>query len=1344
MPAELKTAWEEWSKLRTEVPAPAVYSPHLWRRYHDTLLRYEQLLRAGDPTKKAASLRTSLTRLKGRIGAARRFGLVSASATNTLSLPAALGQSPAWPHEELSRQFEDLWNAPPDKRQEVFDKLKEWAGKQGNAPDAAAGRQLQVELSTLLLEKVTQNDSDYPDLERADNLMRLVERPDVPRPAEAHALFMLLRDLDKKARPPVADARLALTVRLGAEQASLGIGSKGGRAHPYSDAVFPWIKEQIEPADNERALGTDYLFGRGDDWKTARQHLESAQQAYGKAGERATTVREALDTRDRVLATLPYYAQWLAFQQPGASREELPAGQLLGQTEELAKDLVQLVGHIEAAKPGDRDLVALKGLTAKVEKDFSDIKQAFDQTCQRLAQHNEDQRHFLHEIEDVLAIPLVEDPPTRLTLLVESRRLSTKFNSEFNPAAEAGKAAPDEDARAKMAMERARRQGRMAAAVTGLAGHWLDEDDLTQLRHLVQDLALVRWRDDVQTAGERLAGRWQQMRKAISEGLQASSETPNLRQAAHKLQGPEYLCRLIPGGLVPAAPVEPFDAVEGSRRLRVHDLLLWQAQRTLNDHWFMGLENPTITYYIPAGKNYVLDAKTLAESGSDKDLNKSRQEAARAMDDKLVPAMLKAAGLPERHVTERDFRVAWKVTADPGMPRVVPVFRLEVEGPVRALNSKDLDRKALEDPLPADLEYRLEKREDNKSKVGNTDTQTAKATLRGVFRGQRLDPETVLYLHQTPEIIAYKLPPPPVAGIAVRMDPRFTYGAISIVLDCSGSMGKGYPNATSKKRRFDHAADALEEVLKKIPAGTYLSLYAFGYKTGPGNTEGTWEDTKIKEIRPPRQWNPAEVQALIDDVRAHQPMNGSPIVDGILTAKLKGFPKSNYKGAKVLLALTDGDDNAFTEPAYPRSKYLRGLHQTDDIPRFLELEFKNSGIEVNVVCFNKDNPVEVASAKKQFEVVETLEQPGQFVPQPKGGSDLAKTLENALRPRLRLFQGNRPAPGFPEEGVSASRHNENFDWRKVRPNLYDARVRGTYAQSVELKPGDVLGLNIGRVGGDIIWDRGIFANDLVNQGKPAPPERKGTWLAAVLQNGYVRTTGKLQQLLTLEDLKSTAGREGTLRQVAPRFVWMELKAKGDMQNRRFEWHNEFGYPAPAVRLEAPDWPNPDVAKEARPELRVWWAEDVTPDPFKFLPHSPGRFTDLEGKTIHFPGNDVTIERVTLDSNRTVTVWTPSGTKTAQKPCLVVEISHTPGQPVWAQADGLEAPGEEHRFYTNSGKYTAIFWGVSEPQARTFRLNVISLADFKKAAEPNRSAAFQLRDPRPGDSGPLPISLTPLE
>ena len=44
---ELKTAWDAYERLRGQSPTPAAYSPQLWSRYVASVLRFDELFRAG-------------------------------------------------------------------------------------------------------------------------------------------------------------------------------------------------------------------------------------------------------------------------------------------------------------------------------------------------------------------------------------------------------------------------------------------------------------------------------------------------------------------------------------------------------------------------------------------------------------------------------------------------------------------------------------------------------------------------------------------------------------------------------------------------------------------------------------------------------------------------------------------------------------------------------------------------------------------------------------------------------------------------------------------------------------------------------------------------------------------------------------------------------------------------------------------------------------------------------------------------------------------------------------------------------------------------------------------------
>ena len=86
-PQALQDAWNRCQELRSQPLSPATYTPHLWRTYQDALVRYEQLLRAGDRTGKAGSVKKRVDDLETRILDAQRLKQM-ASRGNTLPMPA--------------------------------------------------------------------------------------------------------------------------------------------------------------------------------------------------------------------------------------------------------------------------------------------------------------------------------------------------------------------------------------------------------------------------------------------------------------------------------------------------------------------------------------------------------------------------------------------------------------------------------------------------------------------------------------------------------------------------------------------------------------------------------------------------------------------------------------------------------------------------------------------------------------------------------------------------------------------------------------------------------------------------------------------------------------------------------------------------------------------------------------------------------------------------------------------------------------------------------------------------------------------------------------------------------
>ncbi len=87
--SRLETAWKQCDRLRRDVPSPAVYSPHVWRKYLDSLLRAEQIVRAG---RTADSHLGKFADLAGEIAKARNVSADRSSLGLTLTIPAAFSR----------------------------------------------------------------------------------------------------------------------------------------------------------------------------------------------------------------------------------------------------------------------------------------------------------------------------------------------------------------------------------------------------------------------------------------------------------------------------------------------------------------------------------------------------------------------------------------------------------------------------------------------------------------------------------------------------------------------------------------------------------------------------------------------------------------------------------------------------------------------------------------------------------------------------------------------------------------------------------------------------------------------------------------------------------------------------------------------------------------------------------------------------------------------------------------------------------------------------------------------------------------------------------------------------
>ncbi len=81
---KLLAAWREYQELRARVPLPSIHHPHQWRAYKQTLVRYDELIRAGS-IEQAAELALGLDQRAQELKRQDSVALSSAPCTLTMN-----------------------------------------------------------------------------------------------------------------------------------------------------------------------------------------------------------------------------------------------------------------------------------------------------------------------------------------------------------------------------------------------------------------------------------------------------------------------------------------------------------------------------------------------------------------------------------------------------------------------------------------------------------------------------------------------------------------------------------------------------------------------------------------------------------------------------------------------------------------------------------------------------------------------------------------------------------------------------------------------------------------------------------------------------------------------------------------------------------------------------------------------------------------------------------------------------------------------------------------------------------------------------------------------------------
>lgn len=1338
VPEGLEAAWRGWQALRSNSPHPAVYSPALWRRYQDLLLRYEQLLRAGDPTKKTGDIAGKLAAMRKKIESEARFEAADTTLSLALPMAEALGIALPLPEAELKRGTQKIWDASKEEQRPEFLKdLVDWAKKQDDVKSA----QLRVELYRTFLNFIGQSplvreaDLVAPQNDKGDPVSKtqaLLDLFDVklgpPRPAEVHYLTMLLKDVSRTPSPDLELLRQSLKVRQLAERAALAVPETGD-AHPYSEVILPWNRERIVNADALRRPGEDYLFGSSkDDWEKARRFIDQAQAGYRETQKESQNYRQALDARDRSFAELPYFALWVANQRVSSDKAH---GE---RVDDWSKQVVQLSQRAELlqtdlAREKGAASVALRNQAEQVVETLVNLRKSLESEIDSVNQDTHSHAFWFDREAVLSAPPLLADQPganavdIRLAMLKYNRVTSGRFfKSSDTPKTFGGKAKDDAETFAKR---------NLALSMATFKNFW------------PLDLARVE-NESVPVVGETMAALVKRWPGDINDTLTQSLKEGDLAAAQTLLRRGDFLARGLPGGFEDKA--DPMSVSQALRSLRMSDLLMTQARRTMADHWYSEVQDAQ-PYYETAAQGYLKVARQLVEvKGESRDSNKLRAAACVRLLDAVKTVGLDIEGKASDYWTsEKEFPVRWivKTPDDPYLfdpkiaddakipPPGVAVTWRELEGPgawkdgVPPGQRKPLELLTHQKRDFADV-YQL-------TKTG-ADDAALKATYTILLRGQRKTTQ-IQISQKDPDLVVHDFPKPTKSFIKVRMDPKFTYGAVSIALDISGSMiwknGFGIDTPEGRKTRLELALVSLKAALKLVPDNTYVSLFAFV-------TKDREKEPEIVEVLKPSPWSRDRLDVLIGDIERlagqawkEDPVRAygsTPMAYLLAECGRRGFPTAavNFRGPKVILALSDGDDTSsgiLLKAGWP--DLTRAVLGKDDqrnynrrVNDYLLDELGNKDVEIQFVCFldKEKYKDEARNAEAQFAGVQEFKTPGRFIIQPDPVL-LARELEKAIRPRLILEQGSAAPSGYHPEGEFASLPKDEYNWIQVPEGQYTVRVKGSPPRDLKVNHGDMIAIVLKRDPVDpkkIVYEREMFAEMIADT---VPPLAEGKamqdrYRVSVLQNQPAVKANLLTQLIAVEEA-SKASR--LIQQSVPRFTWIESKPKTQAPARMIRWYREFGYPAFTNRVLGYDWPAP-AAVVATPEVSVWLTD--SPDSEAFARPLERLLKKSKSDTVRLDADQfAVIENVTIEEKDVVPDGLGKvGSRLVPKQCVVVRVEHAKGRPVMIQFHG-QHKGEEHHFFHSANKYTALFWDLTNPNQESLSFNVIFLDAMKRETTP---------------------------
>lgn len=1335
-PPGLEQAWEEYRELASAYPPPTAYTPHLWRQYQAWVFRFEQAIIAGDSDGEK-NAQSKVTDVKRQIVAARRLVI----GPQTLAIQSGLGGlgMPRTVPDFFQSEIKKLIALPAVEWPTAWAKVQNVPGLD---PDAS-----RLLWCRALIEWVS--DDPVTRLPLMPSLVPLMSDYMSVRPAEINFLLMLARHLPPKDKAEMIGPLLkrVLRLRLDAENAAEFTGTG---AYPFPEWLGMTANSYLRAGDLARRNAEDLCFAdTAQYWQDANRYLKTAEDHYTARTDSTKLIHEMIGPWHRGVAGMPGLTEWLARGSSNTALERLSRELQFQARRSIWTNLHDIAAAMPAlttnANPNDLSsarkastyasggMDSLNDLLAGQMAELLATKPEFDaRQTPRAAVVSWWQSASLvltAPIPDIVtpakqaelvrvyhwdSVELIDSkiwPAKRAELVREFRRVSRQLIVTGRTRPEALPVVTPETTR-EQAFSAARRRGLLLLDRLRVVSDPFQQPQPApgfpqQLASSNEKAETPEYRfdhfafqaDARQSLAEASSSCGERLRRAIG----SAGKTDDLVVT-------ERWLRIVPA----YAPVSdsPLDRL---RRDRVKILLAEQARRTYLDHWYG--ESGT-RYYQNAIQHLAADAQKV-DANSSPDLFKPFLGVEPLFPaDPRTPVRVVITDEPKPELSVNFRRQPPKDVEGFPMFWVTPPLKSESRLPITLDSNVDVPNLVRPISRPTTPLPRFPEKEQ------------APLQIVGFFRGRILEKPVPVDIYRVPDQISATAPALNTTAIAVRADPRirkkygFGVGAVSIVLDCSGSMGPTDRKDPSNKGLYSEALRALDELLRDLPPGTKLNVWVFGQRMPEAKTP---EDT-IREVLPPTIL-PYDASEIIKQIHADvdhlEPWNMSPIVRAALLArdriKDEPFP------FKAVVLLSDGVDTHYDAD----QKNL----QKRSVKDALRAEFPPSRVSLAILALPV--PAEETGFQDDFKVINDFKPSGKFVPTefdrpghvkdlPERVRELTAWLRNGLNPRVRYSL--EPLDGQPKGGdLSASTEtSDNWYSGRLEPGTYRFSIRGAAADiapAIDLKKGDRLLLDLTEYNKEAFLRRHWYADTVAGEKTGNPSD---DWRLALLQNRS--EAGGLRLFATIED-RPKAVEPISVSRIGD--VWFDLKPvipkPGPLSVR---WQIARGYPAPCWSLDVPAWPAfPGGMGGASPKLEAWWSPG---GPFP----ASGMWTIPKGKPISsLKGESKTFG----DSPLTITSIGPEFHAVDGKPepqsCLVVRLTYPHEKPAWVRPIGTLPAGSEIRFYREADSVRCLFWGLDPTKITGF--DVVLLKDALKQAKELGYNAVLNELPAPSDTSPRP-------